>query len=310
MTKIEHMRDLNESLEVFKQALSEGTGTTYGSSYWAALADCEYKGAKVLEANKRRLAMLEEKKEETEEEKETDEEDLTNLYLGTEVHALLALYHGLDPHFRATPEKFLDLVSPEAQRLFQAYLVHDSDAPLRGHIEDLAGPILTVDVELPLENIVGGYHIIGGYPYTTKLDLIYGCQNGTVIVDHKTRAQKLPDQPILRLQHQTDPQFLGQVYLAQQHETLKTGTLNPSSFTPPTTYHVWNAIIKTKKVKVERHTIEVTPEMAANWDKHQTNLWKSVIALKNHSCVTPRRNPKACWRWNRPCTWLQECWKT
>jgi hypothetical protein len=121
------------------------------------------------------------------------------------------------------------------------------------------------------------------YPYTQRLDLILQVGDRVLIVDHKTRSQKVPDDTDEYVRTlQTRPQLLGAAWLVSRALRIPVGRVGV----------LLNEIIKTKIPKFARTEVTFSEDQIADWwadmlDQAQA-MWGMDLS------APPPRNLDAC----------------
>lgn len=208
------------------------TATAWGSSRWASWRRCAYSHYLRYQRGVR----------------PTDTEDY--FAVGIALHAVLA-YSARDiTHDWQDMQRWLELhsslepaVVAECERLSAAYFMHYGDR-LAG-FED-ARAILAVEAKL---------QVWRPFAYSGRADLIVALPSGPIVVDHKTRGRKVPDDSEEYIRDlATRPQLMGLSWLARRQ--LKLG------YYPPVCL---NEIVKTRVPQFKRTTVPMQPERVDAW---------------------------------------------
>jgi hypothetical protein len=140
----------------------------------------------------------------------------------------------------------------EVERLEEGYFAHygDENCGFPDNVE-----IVDVEVEMAGE--------LGGLPYTGRADLVIRAADQLVIVDHKTRGRKVPDdRDEYRRDLLTRPQLLGLSWLAWQYYSKRDHRGHPLDAPPAV---MLNEIVKTKVPQFGRTTITPTERQLRDW---------------------------------------------
>jgi hypothetical protein len=244
------------------------TATPYGSSRWAAWRSCAYKhhlryreGIKPVDT-------------------------VDYFSIGIALHAVLAYSARSIAHDWRDMVRYLDLHTPhagevaaEVERLCEAYFLRYGDK-LAGW-ED-ARSIGGVELKLQLWR---------PFAYSGRVDLLVTTASGPIIVDHKTRGRKIPnDSEEYQRDLATRPQLLGLSWLARRKLKLP--------YYPPVCL---NEIIKTRVPDFARTTVRMDPERVEAWVRNEKLARRRMrldrpkhgrhgddsLVLRNYDCCAP-----------------------
>lgn len=238
------MTDLTSDVRARCASFAAPTATPWGSSRFAAFRACPRKHQLRYHRHVRTVA------------------DAGYYSLGRLVHAVLAYCAaGHDWRemiaFASDTEGDLGIVY-EAERLCGAYFSHYGT-------ESCGFPGASViGIEQALEST------IGGMPYSSRADLLLRLVGETVVVvDHKTRSSKVPDDRDEYIRElATRPQLLGLSALVQELFSLAT---------PPPV--LLNEIVKTKIPKFGRTMVRFTQHQINGWRLEHACCAEGMMAL-------------------------------
>lgn len=214
----------------------DSTATPYGSSRWAAWRACGYK-----HHLRYRLGV-----------RPTDTEDYFSV--GIALHAVLAYSaRGIDRSWRdmvrwqELHSSLAPEVVAECSRLVEAYFFRYGDG-LAG-FED-ARAIRGVELKLQRWR---------PFAYSGRIDLLVTTASGPLVVDHKTRGRKVPDDTEeYQRDLSTRPQLLGLSWLARKCLKLP--------YYPPVCL---NEIVKTRVPQFARTTVPMDPARVDAWVRNE-----------------------------------------
>ena len=210
----------------------QGTQTPFGSSRWASWRACPYS-----HHLRYRLGL-----------KPTDTEGY--FAVGIALHAVLAYSaRGIERDWRDM-QRYLELhskldpaVIAECERLCEAYFLRYGDE--LGGFGD-AKAIRGVELKLQTWR---------PFAYSGRVDLLINAGSGPVVVDHKTRSRKVPDDSEEYIRDlATRPQLLGLSWLTRRCYKLP--------YYPPVCL---NEIVKTRVPQFYRTTVPMHPEAVDAW---------------------------------------------
>lgn len=259
-------------LPLIRDALTP-TQTTHGASRWAELRRCPRAHHLRYTLGIQRIHRI--------------DDGVDYFALGTLIHGALAYWQRNALSWQDVIEHALDEAAGgsglrealDAHRLLEGYEAHWGSNP--GGWPNGA-------------TVVAVEHAMGLPPYTARADSIIDLGGELIVVDHKTRARKLPDQGAdldeYRRELATRPQFLGLSWLAQREWSLP----DP----PPV---MVNAIVKTKipqygrvLVRFDQRQID---EWAANQDQAAERAMRNDDPLPNYESCAPEIGSR-CWAFN------------